>query len=34
MRVDSKTAAGVLGVSNKSVEKACLRATKANKKNL
>lgn len=32
MRVDSKTAAGVLGVSNKSVEKACLRATKVNKK--
>lgn len=32
MRVDSKTAAGALGVSNKSVEKACLRATKANKK--
>ncbi|WKW20592.1 DDE-type integrase/transposase/recombinase [Campylobacter fetus] len=32
MWVDSKTAAGALGVSNKSVEKACLRATKANKK--
>lgn len=32
MQVDSKTAAGTLGVSNKSVEKACLRATKANKK--
>ncbi|WP_035148426.1 hypothetical protein, partial [Campylobacter fetus] len=32
MWVDSKTAAGVLEVSNKSVEKACLRATKANKK--
>ena len=32
MWVNSKTAAGALGVSNKSVEKACLRATKANKK--
>lgn len=32
MWIDSKTAAGALGVSNKSVEKACLRATKANKK--
>lgn len=32
MWIDSKTAAGAFGVSNKSVEKACLRATKANKK--
>lgn len=32
MWIDSRTAAGALGVSNKSVEKACLRATKANKK--
>ncbi|MBO7154860.1 MAG: hypothetical protein J6V67_03105, partial [Campylobacter sp.] len=31
MLIDSKTAAGALGVNNKSVEKACLRATKANK---
>ena len=32
MWVDSKSAALVLWISNKSVEKACLRATKANKK--
>ncbi|MGX7837446.1 helix-turn-helix domain-containing protein, partial [Campylobacter fetus] len=32
MWVDSKTAAAVLGVSNKAIQKACLRATKANKK--